>query len=156
MREESGSSSRRGFSKVWTSPVTKTPPTRPARALGRDTETRTGARTRTGDASRCHGIGPCPVLPEVEQWARTRREAGSTSRGSMRFFILGANGRTGSELIDLSLARGHQLTAFVRSPEKITRQDGRLRVVKGDPHDPEAMARAMKGHDAVLSALGPK
>ena len=74
----------------------------------------------------------------------------------MRFFILGANGRTGNELIDLALARGHQVTAFVRSPEKITRQDARLRVVTGDPHDPEAMAKAMEGHDAVLSALGPK
>jgi putative NADH-flavin reductase len=74
----------------------------------------------------------------------------------MRFFILGATGRTGSELIDLALARGHQVTAFVRSPEKIARRDGRLKIVKGDPHDPEAMAKAMKGHDAVLSALGPK
>ena len=74
----------------------------------------------------------------------------------MRLFILGANGKTGSELIDLALARGHQVTAFVRSPEKIARRDGRLRVLKGDPHDPEAMARAMEGHDAVFSALGPK
>lgn len=74
----------------------------------------------------------------------------------MRVFILGANGRTGSELIDLGLARGHRVTAFVRSPEKIVRQDGRLRVVKGDPHDPEAMAKAMEGQDAVFSALGPK
>jgi len=74
----------------------------------------------------------------------------------MRLFILGANGRTGSELIDLALARGHQVTAFVRSPGKITRQDVRLRVVEGDPHDPEEMARAMEGHDAVFSALGPK
>jgi len=74
----------------------------------------------------------------------------------MRVFILGANGRTGSELVDLALARGHQVTAFVRSPEKITRQDARLRVVKGDPHDPAAMAKAMEGHDAVFSALGPR
>jgi putative NADH-flavin reductase len=74
----------------------------------------------------------------------------------MRLFILGANGRTGSELIDLALARGHQVTAFVRSPEKIARPGGRLSVVRGDPHDPEAMAKAMEGHDAVFSALGPK
>ncbi len=74
----------------------------------------------------------------------------------MRLFILGANGKTGSELIDLALARGHHVTAFVRSPEKIVRQDGRLRVVRGDPHDPEAMAKAMEGHETVFSALGPK
>jgi putative NADH-flavin reductase len=74
----------------------------------------------------------------------------------MRLFILGANGKTGTELVDLALARGHQVTAFVRSPEKIARRDGRLKVVKGDPYDSKAMAKAMRGHDAVFSALGPK
>ena len=29
--------------------------------------------------------------------------------------IIGANGRTGTQLIDLGLARGHELTAFVRA-----------------------------------------
>jgi putative NADH-flavin reductase len=34
----------------------------------------------------------------------------------MRIFILGANGNTGTQLIDLALARGHQVTAFVHAP----------------------------------------
>jgi putative NADH-flavin reductase len=74
----------------------------------------------------------------------------------VRLFILGATGRTGVELIDLGLARGHELTAFVRSPQKVTRQDARLRVVAGDLHDADELARALPGHDAVLSAIGPK
>ena len=36
----------------------------------------------------------------------------------MHLFILGANGKTGKQLIDLALARSHQVTAFVRHPIK--------------------------------------
>lgn len=74
----------------------------------------------------------------------------------MRLFILGATGRTGRELIEIALARGHQVTAFVRSPAKIGRRDGRLTVVKGDPRSVDDLDRALPGHDAVLSALGPR
>ncbi len=72
-----------------------------------------------------------------------------------RLFILGATGRTGRELIDIALARGHEVTAFVRSPQRIIRRDPHLTVVKGDPRSIDALARAVSGHDAVLSALGP-
>jgi putative NADH-flavin reductase len=72
----------------------------------------------------------------------------------MRLFILGANGKTGTQLIDLALARGHYVTAFVRSPEKIMRRHPRLQVLRGDPHNMNEMASAVAGHDVVLSALG--
>jgi putative NADH-flavin reductase len=72
----------------------------------------------------------------------------------MRLFIIGANGKTGSQLIDLGLARGHEVTAFVRSPDKITRRHPRLRVVRGDPHHVDELAGALPGHDVVFSALG--
>jgi putative NADH-flavin reductase len=74
----------------------------------------------------------------------------------MRLFVLGANGRTGIELVDLALAHGHEVTAFVRSPDKVSRRDERLRIVKGDPHRADELAAALPGHDAVLSALGPR
>jgi putative NADH-flavin reductase len=73
----------------------------------------------------------------------------------MHLFVLGATGRTGVELVDLALARDHQVTAFVRSPDKIVRRDPRLAVVRGDVFDSSELAGAMKGHDAVVSALGP-
>ncbi|SRR5665213_506538 len=72
----------------------------------------------------------------------------------MRFFVLGANGNTGLQFIDLALARGYQVTAFVRSPEKISRKDKGLTVLKGDPGNVEALSEAMKGHDVVISTLG--
>ena len=72
----------------------------------------------------------------------------------MRLFILGASGKTGTQLVDVALARGHQVTAFVRSPAKITRRDPRLQVRRGDPRSADELASALPGHDAVLSALG--
>src|SRR5438094_5793595 len=72
----------------------------------------------------------------------------------MRLFILGANGKTGTQLVDLALARNHQVPAFVRSPETISRRHTNLQVLHGDPRNVHEMARVLPGHDAVLSALG--
>jgi putative NADH-flavin reductase len=74
---------------------------------------------------------------------------------TMRLFVLGATGKTGTQIVDLALARGHQITAFVRSPYKIVRQHKALAVIRGDPLRVDQLARALPGHDAVLSALGP-
>jgi putative NADH-flavin reductase len=72
----------------------------------------------------------------------------------MRLFVIGANGKTGSELVNLALTRGHEVTAFVRSPQKVS-PAGSLTIVRGDPRQPETIAAALPGHDAVLSAIGP-
>ncbi len=72
-----------------------------------------------------------------------------------KMLVLGATGKTGKELIDIALARGHEVTAFVRSPAKIARRDNRLTVVKGDPRSVEELCKVLAGHDVVLSALGP-
>jgi putative NADH-flavin reductase len=73
---------------------------------------------------------------------------------NMNLLLIGATGNTGREITDLALARGHRLTAFVRSPAKITRTDPKLVVKKGDPLDVQSLARAIEGEDAVLSTLG--
>lgn len=73
----------------------------------------------------------------------------------MRFFILGATGKTGTQLLDLALQHGHHVTAFVRSPDKLPGDRPSLTVIKGSPADVPAMARAMAGHDAVFSTLAP-
>ena len=73
----------------------------------------------------------------------------------MRLFILGATGGTGRQLIDQALARGHEVTAFVRSPEKLGPRREGLSERQGDPRDATALTAALGGHDAVLSALGP-
>ena len=72
----------------------------------------------------------------------------------MKLFVIGATGHTGAQIIDVALSRSHEVTAFVRSPQKIDRRDPHLKIVRGDPHNIEQLAREIPGHDAVLSALG--
>jgi putative NADH-flavin reductase len=74
----------------------------------------------------------------------------------MKLFVMGATGRTGQEIVQQALARGHQVTAFVRSPEKITLTNARLTVHKGNVTDETQLFDAIENHDAVLSTLGPR
>lgn len=74
----------------------------------------------------------------------------------MKLFVIGATGRTGLEIVHQALARGHHVTAFVRSPESITLRNERLTVLKGNVTDENQLFNAMQCHDAVLSTLGPR
>jgi putative NADH-flavin reductase len=71
----------------------------------------------------------------------------------MRLFILGATGGTGKHLVDLALQRGHHITAFVRSPQKLPRHN-HLTIVEGDPQHHDQLTRVLPGHDVILSTLG--
>jgi putative NADH-flavin reductase len=73
----------------------------------------------------------------------------------MKIFVLGATGGIGRHLLQIGLERGHQVTAYVRSPQRIECSDERLTVAEGNVFDARQMARSMAGHDAVLSAFGP-
>jgi putative NADH-flavin reductase len=73
----------------------------------------------------------------------------------MKLFILGATGGIGQHLLRIALQRTHQVTAFVRSPQKIGYAHERLKVDQGDVFNSDQMAHSMSGHDAVLSAFGP-
>jgi putative NADH-flavin reductase len=74
----------------------------------------------------------------------------------MKLFVIGATGRTGREVVEQALARGHEVTAFVRSPENINLKNERLTVLKGNAMDENQLFNAMLHHDAVLSTLGPR
>jgi putative NADH-flavin reductase len=73
----------------------------------------------------------------------------------MRLFVIGASGRTGREILDVARTRGHEVTAFVRSPERLDDLPD-IHVVRGDPRQASSIAAALPGHDAVLSAIGPR
>jgi putative NADH-flavin reductase len=72
----------------------------------------------------------------------------------MKLCVIGATGRTGGEVIQQALARGHMVTAFVRLPEGIHLKNERLKIVKGEVTDEEELLRAMQNHDAVVCLLG--
>jgi putative NADH-flavin reductase len=71
-----------------------------------------------------------------------------------KLLILGATGGTGRELVAQALGQGHEVTALARRPDQLPPSAG-LRVVAGSlPENREALAAAMRGQDAVISALG--
>jgi putative NADH-flavin reductase len=73
----------------------------------------------------------------------------------MKIIVFGATGRVGRAVVEQGLARGHEITAFVRSPAKLDAPEAPgLTVVTGDASDPASVAAAIPGHDAIISALG--
>lgn len=74
----------------------------------------------------------------------------------MSVVVLGAAGRAGSAVVERALERGHSVTAFVRSPEKLGDAAGRVDVIVGDALDEAAVRTALEGHDAAIGALGTR
>jgi putative NADH-flavin reductase len=72
----------------------------------------------------------------------------------MKLAVFGANGPTGRLLTQLALDEDHEVVAFTRHPDTFPITHGRLEVVAGDVHDPDAVAAAIDGADAVASTLG--
>ena len=72
----------------------------------------------------------------------------------MRVLILGATGRTGRELVRQGRELGFVVTAFGREVGRLPSAGSSLRILQGDVGDATAVANAMEGQDAVLSALG--
>lgn len=73
----------------------------------------------------------------------------------MKIVVFGASRGVGLEVVKQALAGGHQVVAFVRSPEKFTMTHPNLTMFKGDGMDPKAAEMAIAGQEAVVSALGP-
>jgi putative NADH-flavin reductase len=72
----------------------------------------------------------------------------------MRIVVFGASGKTGRFVVDQGLERGHEVVAFVRDASRFDPSPHeRLEVVEGDARDPEAVADALRGSDAVVSVL---
>lgn len=74
----------------------------------------------------------------------------------MKIALVGATGFVGSKVLAEALRRGHQVTALSRSAARLSSAPG-LATVVADATDPAAVAAAVKGHDAVVSAYnGPR
>ncbi len=71
----------------------------------------------------------------------------------MKIIVFGATGKTGQHVCRIAVERGHEVTAFTRSPNKIEPGAG-VRVAEGDVGDTEAVAEAIAGHEAAIVALG--
>jgi putative NADH-flavin reductase len=74
----------------------------------------------------------------------------------MKLVVLGATGSTGLEIVRQAIEYGHSVTAFVRSPERLKSFRDRISVKQGNLLDAAELEPVIKGHDAVLSAFGPR
>ncbi|KMZ43517.1 MULTISPECIES: SDR family oxidoreductase [Bacillales] len=73
----------------------------------------------------------------------------------MKLLLLGATGRVGSHILDYASKDGHEITVLVRSVDKLLHPAAEnLRVLTGNVLDQKDVASAMRGVDAVISALG--
>jgi putative NADH-flavin reductase len=70
----------------------------------------------------------------------------------MKVAIIGGSGRAGREISAELARRGHQVTAISRHPENAIEADG-VTAVAGDVNHVDALADAIRGHDAVVSAV---
>jgi putative NADH-flavin reductase len=74
----------------------------------------------------------------------------------MNFTVFGATGGIGQEIVRQALRAGHQVTAVVRDPARLSVTGDGLEVVRADLSDPTAIRPAVAGRDAVLSGLGAR
>lgn len=72
----------------------------------------------------------------------------------MNIALIGATGFVGAPILSELLGRGHKVTVLARNPGKVAPQTG-LKVVAADALDAGQVARAVAGHDAVISAYNP-
>jgi len=70
----------------------------------------------------------------------------------MNIAIIGATGFIGSALLKEALARGHQVSALVAHPEKLSAA-ANLKPVGTDVLNGDRLVAQLKGHDAVISAF---
>lgn len=72
----------------------------------------------------------------------------------MKLTVVAATGGIGRQLLDQAIAAGHDVTAVVRTPGKVTADVAKIAVDLSAP-DPIELESAIGGADAVLSGLGP-
>jgi uncharacterized protein YbjT (DUF2867 family) len=63
---------------------------------------------------------------------------------------VGASQGTGALAVRAALGRGHRVSAFARSPQKLVLDHPQLKKVTGDFHQAASLEAAVPGHDAVV------
>ena len=73
----------------------------------------------------------------------------------MKLAIFGSTGKTGKHLVQRALQRGHKVSAYARTPEKMDIIHNDLDIIQGDIHSLDSVTSAIKGADVVINAIGP-
>lgn len=73
----------------------------------------------------------------------------------MKILLIGATGMIGSAILAEAVARGHDVTAAVRHPEKVSQRD-RVTAVGLDVGDVANLSALAAGTDVVIAAASPR
>lgn len=71
----------------------------------------------------------------------------------MKVILFGATGLAGSAILTELIKAGHKVTAFVRTPSKVSLQHPQLQIVQGDVMNENEVLEAVKGNIAIVSAI---
>src|SRR4029077_10408766 len=74
---------------------------------------------------------------------------------AMNITVFGASGGTGSHVVAFAAQRGHDVRACYRLSPRHTPPDQAGILIAPDIFDPAFAARAVRGADVVVSAVGP-
>jgi putative NADH-flavin reductase len=72
----------------------------------------------------------------------------------MKLALFGATGLTGGLVLSQALEQGHEVTAPVRDPSRMSLSHPQLTVLGGSPTASEDVGRCVRGADAVIHCLG--
>ena len=72
----------------------------------------------------------------------------------MKLALFGATGLTGGLVLPQALEQGHEVTAMVRDPRRVSLSNPRLTVLGGSPTAPGDVERCVRDADAVIHCLG--
>jgi putative NADH-flavin reductase len=68
--------------------------------------------------------------------------------------IIGANGGIGRQMVNQAILAGHQVTALVRNPAKLSLTHPNLNIVQADVTMPLSLSGLFAGMDTIISAIG--
>lgn len=72
----------------------------------------------------------------------------------MKITLFGATGFSGAEVLKEALAQGHEVTAIVRNPAKVSISHQNLNVIQGSVLDEEDLRKSLRGNEAAVNCLG--
>ena len=103
-----------------------------------------------------YAIALSTMLGRAGHRSRVVPSGGAPRNRPTRVLIVGATGGTGRQLVAQALERGYTVTALVRDPSRLQVDHPQLTVIQGDVLHRASVEAAMRGQEAVVSALGHK
>jgi putative NADH-flavin reductase len=74
----------------------------------------------------------------------------------MRIVLFGATGNVGQRVVQEARRRGHEVVGVVRDPQAVQPPAAGVTLVRGDATDGASVEKAVRGADAVVSAISPR